>query len=104
MYNNALEYYKGVKMLEFAQFLFAVALLLVILLIEIACLVAIIYVFVFVFVNILMFVFYILKLKKLFRATENVKLNLIVGIMIVLCYSNKEIKDYKDNFRINLDD
>jgi hypothetical protein len=91
-------------MLEFAHFLFANIFLLVILLVEIACLVAIIYVFVFVFVNVLMLVFYILRLKKLFRATESVKLNLIVGIMIVLCYSNKEIKDYKDNFRTNLDD
>ena len=91
-------------MLEFAQFLFANILLLVILLIEIACLVAIIYVFVFVFVNVLMFLFYILRLKKLFRATESVKLNLIVGLMIIFCYSGKDINDYKQRFRINLDD
>lgn len=91
-------------MLEFAHFLLAVIFYLVILIGEIVGIVALIYGFIFVFVNALMFLFYILRLKKLFRATESVKLNLIVGLMIIFCYSGKDINDYKQRFRINLDD
>lgn len=91
-------------MLEFANFLLAVIFYLVILIGEIVGIVGVIYGFIFVLVNILMFVFYILRLKKLFRATENVKLNLIVGLMIIFCCSSKDINDYKQSFRTNLDD
>lgn len=91
-------------MIDLARFLFENILCLLVILIEITFLIAIIYVFIFVFVNILMMIFHILRLKKLFRATENVKLNLIVGLMIIFCYSSKDINDYKQSFRTNLDD